>query len=76
MYQIQDIKLMKPSAVKIFIHYETEPDWICGLGAKCLRPIKHIATTSDSQNLQGFVDQSAFDLDIKAKLIWSHLSIS
>lgn len=67
---------MKPSSVKVFLHYETVPDWICGLGAKCLRPTKHIATTSDSQKLLGFVDQSVFDIEIKAKLIWSCLSIS
>lgn len=66
---------MKLSSVKIFFHYETEPDRICGLGAKCLRSIKHTATTSDSQNLLGFVDQSAFDIEIKAKLIWSCVSI-
>lgn len=59
-----------------FFHYETEPDWICGLGAKSLRSIKHIVTTSDSQNLLVFVDQSAFDIEIKAKLIWRCLSTS
>lgn len=36
---------------------------------KCLKPIKHTATTSARQDLLCFVDQSAFDLDVKAKLI-------
>jgi len=45
-------------------------DQICGLGAKSLKPSKHITTISTSQDLLCFVDLSAFDLDIKAKLIW------
>lgn len=65
---------MKPSSVKIFSLWR----WIrlnLGLGAKRLRSVKHIATTSDSQNLLVFVDQSAFDIEIKAKLIWICVSL-
>lgn len=67
---------MNPSAVKISVRYETEPDRICGLGAKSLKSIRHITTTSASRDFLCFVDQSAFDLDIKAKLIWGSCSIS
>lgn len=51
---------MNPLAMKVSIHYETELDRICGLSAKSLKPIKHIATTSAIQDLLGFVDQSPF----------------
>lgn len=67
---------MNPSVGKISIHYETEPDWICGLGAKSQKHIKHIVTTWASHDLLCLVDQSAFDLGIRLNCLRALVPLS